>query len=261
MLHHGLHRRADQKRTAIALAIAQPLEAEGHFPQANYAFDHGLLHLDLARFLESVGKHWVSEGEGSRHLQWYGQWQRGDTVAAALRQEHPESFRPVTVRCRNGESKQYGVFTKVVRLKRSGRKRLVIVHAQEDLGDTPRFLLTDALHWESARVLETWSYRWASEIFHEFGKQVTGLEAAQVRQEEAVTRHFRLSCGAQSLLQRAPAIGSTSERFAFAQGKSTVGQKVRAIAREAFQGLLKLVEHLCAQGQSCEHILDMVMPA
>jgi hypothetical protein len=42
-------------------------------------------------------------------------------------------------------------------------------------------------------VLETWSYRWASEILHEVAKQVTGLEAAQVRKEEAVKRHFRLS--------------------------------------------------------------------
>jgi hypothetical protein len=30
-------------------------------------------------------------------------------------------------------------------LQRYGRKRLVIVHAQEDLGEVPRFLLTDAL--------------------------------------------------------------------------------------------------------------------
>jgi len=261
VLHHVLHRRVYKKRTEIALAIAQQLEAEGHFPQAHYAFDNGLLHLDLARFLESVGKHWVSEVECSRHIQWYGQWQRVDTVAAALRQEHPESFRPVTVRCRNGESKQYWVFTKVVRLKRYGRKRLVIVHEQEDLEDTPRFLLTDALHWESARVLETWSYRWAAEIFHEFAKQVTGLEAAQVRKEEAVTRHFRLSCVAQSLVQRTPASGAETERFAFAQGQETVGQRVRTIARDAFHGLLRLVERLFAQGRSCEHILEVLMPA
>ena len=78
----------------------------------------------------------------------------------------------------------------------------------------------------------------ASEIFHEFGKQVTGLEAAQVRKEEAVTRHFRLSCVAQSLLQRASTSPSASERFAFAQGAITVGQKARAIAREALEGLL-----------------------
>ena len=174
---------------------------------------------------------------------------------------HPDSFRPVQVRCRNGETKSFWAFTKVVRLKRYGRKRLVIVHEQEDLSDAPRLLLSDARHWESGRVIETWSYRWASEIFHEFGKQVCGLEAAQVRKEEAVKRHFRLSCVAQSLLQQAPASGSETERFAFAQGALTIGQKVRTIARDALQSLLKLVEQLFAQGHSCEHILEVLMPA
>jgi hypothetical protein len=261
LLHHLEHRRAYKKRTELALEMVEQLECEGHFPQANYAFDNGLLTLELARLIESVGKHWVSELECSRHIQWMGQWRRVDEVAAELRTEHPESFRPLEVRCRNGETKPFWVFTKVVRLKRYGRKRLVIVHKQEDLGDEPRFLLTDALHWESGRVIETWSYRWAAEIFHEFSKQVTGLEASQVRKEEAVIRHFRLSCVAQSLVQRVHASGMESERFAFAQGQSTVGQRVRTIAREALHGLLKLVEQLFAQGHSCEHILEVVMPA
>jgi hypothetical protein len=261
LLHHLGHRRAYKKRTELALEMVEQLEREGHFPQANYAFDNGLLTWELARCIESVGQHWVSELECSRHIQWVGQWRRVDAVAAALRTEHPESFRPLEVRCRNGETKPFWVFTKVVRLKRHGRKRLVIVHAQEDLGDEPRFLLTDALHWESGRVIETWSYRWAAEIFHEFSKQVTGLEASQVRKEEAVTRHFRLSCVAQSLVQRAPASGMTSERFAFAQGQSTVGQRVRTIARDALYGLLKLVKQLFAQGHSCEHVLEVLMPA
>ena len=110
-------------------------------------------------------------------------------------------------------------------------------------------------------MIETWSYRWAVEIFHEFGKQVTGLEAAQVRKEEAVKRHFRLSCVAQSLLQQAPASGSATERFAFAQGDITIGQRVRTIARDALKSLLKLVEQLLAQGHSCAHILEVLMPA
>jgi hypothetical protein len=95
--------------------------------------------------------------------------------------------------------KEYWVFTKKVRLKRYGRKRLFIIHETQDLTDTPFFLLTDALHWESKRAIQTWSYRWTSEVFHEFAKQVTGLESSQVRKEEAVKRHFRLSCVAQSL--------------------------------------------------------------
>jgi hypothetical protein len=261
LLHHLVHRLGYKKRTELALDIVQQLEREGHFPSAHYAFDHGVLSLELSRGIEHAGKHWVSELECSRHSHWQGQWQRVEAVAQALRQAHPESFRAVRVHWRNGETKLFWGFTKVVRLKRYGRKRLVIGHDQEDLGDTPRFLLTDALHWESRRVIETWSYRWTSEIFHEFGKQVCGLEAAQVRKEEAVKRHFRLSCVAQSLLQQAPASGAETERFAFAQGTSTIGQKVRTIARDALQSLLKLVEHLFAQGHSCEHILGILMPA
>jgi hypothetical protein len=57
------------------------------------------------------------------------------------------------VRLSNGEEKGFFAFTKVVRLKRYGRKRLVIVHEQSELTDAPRFLVTDALHWESGRVL------------------------------------------------------------------------------------------------------------
>lgn len=88
----------------------------------------------------------------------------------------------------------------------------MIVHETQDLTDVPRFLGTDALHGERGRVSETWSYRWASEIFPEFGQQVTGLEAAQGRKEAAVTRHFRVSGVAPSIVQRAPAWASTSER-------------------------------------------------
>jgi hypothetical protein len=261
LLHHRVHCLGYKKRTTLALDSVQQLEQEGHFPQAHYTFDHGVLSLELSRGIEQAGKHWVSELECSRHIQWQGQWQRVDAVAAELRREHPESFRPVRVCCRNGETKSFWAFTKAVRLKRYGRKRLVIVYESEALSDEPRLLLTDALHWESRRVLETWSYRWTSEIFHEFGKQVCGLEAAQVRKEEAVKRHFRLSCVAQSLLQQAPASGSETERFAFAQGATTIGQKVRTIARDALKSLLKLVEQLFAQGHNCEHILEVLMPA
>jgi hypothetical protein len=103
-------------------------------------------------------------------------------------------------------------------------------------------------------VLETWSYRWASEIFHEFGKQVYGLESAQVRKEEAVTRHFRLSCVAQSVVQCAPAGESTSERYAFAAGKKTYGQRCRAIHREVLRSLLQLSKRYFAEGKSCNEV-------
>ena len=90
---------------------------------------------------------------------------------------------------------------------------------------------------------------------------MTGLEAAQVRTEEAVKRHLRLRCVAQSLIQRAPATGAETERFAFAKGEPTLGQRCRAITREVLHGLLQCVAQLLAQGRSCEAILETLMPA
>ena len=166
----------------------------------------------------------------------------------------------VTVTCRNGRTKSYWIFTKVVRLKKYGAKRLAIVHEQEALHDTPRYFLTDAKHWESTRIMETWSYRWTSEVFHEFDKQVCGMEAAQVRKEEAVTRHFRLSCVAQSLIQRTSALESKSERYAFAEGHITFGQKCRTISREVLRTMLALCQRYFAEGKTCDHVLELLMP-
>jgi len=261
LLHHLQHRLAYKKRTEIGVEMVAQLEEEDRFPQADYAFDNGVLTVELTRLIESKRKHWVSELESSRHILWEDQWRRIDEVAAELRREHPESFRRVQVCCRTGEHQSFWAFTKSVRLKRYGRKRIALVHEREDLTDTPRFLVTDALHWESGRMIETWSFRWAAEVFHEFSKQGVGLEAAQVRNEEAVKRHLRLSCLAQSVLQRAPALASTSEQFAFAKGEMTFGQRCRAITRAVFHSLLSVAQRLFAGGYSCEQVAEVLMPA
>lgn len=260
-LHHQLHRRSERQRTELVVELVRQSEGEGHFPQAHYAFANGVLSVAFTRLIEQSGKHWVSELAWSRHINWRGQWRRVDQVAAALREQHPESCRPVTVTCRNGKAKQYWVFTKVVRLKKYGEKRLGIVHEQADLQDGPRFFVTDAKHGESTRILETWSYRWTAEVFHEFDKQVCGMEAAQVRKEEAVIRHFRLSCVAQSLIQRAPAVASKSERYACAEGYITFGQQCRAIGREVLRATLTWCQRYFAEGKTCEQVLELLMPA
>src|SRR4030095_11627965 len=124
LLHHLEHKLAYKKRTEIVVEIVAQLEEEGQFPQADYAFDNGVLTVELTRLIESQGKHWVSELESSRHILWQDQWRRIDEVAMELRQQHPESFRRVLVHCRNGAQKQFWAFTKTVRLKRYGRKRI-----------------------------------------------------------------------------------------------------------------------------------------
>jgi hypothetical protein len=68
LFHHLLHRLGYKKRTELALEVVQQLEQEGHFPQAPYALDNGVLTLELTRCIENVGKHGVSEVECSRHI-------------------------------------------------------------------------------------------------------------------------------------------------------------------------------------------------
>jgi hypothetical protein len=87
------------------------------------------------------------------------------------------------------------------------------------------------------------------------------LKRLKGSKEEAVTRHFRLSCVAQSILQRAACSGGKSERFAFAEEKATVGQKVYTLAREALAGVLQLAQGLFTQGRSCDQVLEVLMPA
>ncbi len=139
LLHHQKNRLAYRKRTEMVVDLVRHIEAEGQFPKADYAFDNGVWTLALTQVIEASGKHWVSEIECSRLILWNGQWCRVDGVATQLRVEHPQSFRRLQVRCRNGELKQYWAFTKTVRLKRYGRKRLVIVPEPEDLSAPPDF--------------------------------------------------------------------------------------------------------------------------
>lgn len=262
LLHYHQHQLSYRKRTAIAVELVEKIEAEGDYPQADYAFDQGVLTVPLTRLIESSGKHWVSEIERTRLILWNGQWQQVQFVAQQLKQEHPESFRPKTVRCRNGGNREIWAFTKVVRLKKYARKRLVMIHEQADLSDAPRFLLTNALHWDGSRVFSTWSYRWPIETFHEFAKQWVGFESAQLRNEDAVKRHFCLSCVAQSALQQACCSGQKSERFKFADNQEqTIGQRLYSLSREAVQQMIELIRELMHQGKSIVQIMEVVMPA
>ena len=178
-----------------------------------------------------------------------------------MKTNHPQSFRHKLVKCRNKQNREIWAFSKVVRLKKYGRKRLTIIHEKAELSDNPRFLLTDALHWDSSRVFSTWSYRWSIEIFHEFSKQLVGFESAQLRNEEAVKRHFCLSCVAQSALQSTICSSRKSEKSNQAQEKeSSIGQRMYTLSREALDNLLKLTENLLAQGKTREEILEVIMP-
>ena len=80
--------------------------------------------------------------------------------------------------------------------------------------------------------------------------------------EEAVKRHFCLSCVAQSVLQTASCSGRKSERFNLTrENESTIGQRLYSLTREALHNLLELSHNLLLQGKSTAQILEVMMPS
>jgi hypothetical protein len=145
----------------------QQLEQEGHFPHAHYAFDHGVLSLELSRGIEHAGKHWVSELECSRHIQWQGQWQRVETMAKRCGRRIRKVFavrRAVAMGRRSCL-----VFTKVVAQRWA---RVWSSCTNRRTSGIPRFSRRMRCMGKG-RVIETRVIA-GPEIFHEFGKQVTG---------------------------------------------------------------------------------------
>lgn len=260
LLYHIKHTKQYKKRTEIAVEMVKRLEEEGKFAQSDYAFDNGLLCIELARLIEGYGKHWVSELEKSRNILFDGKWQRIDLVDDFLRKTRPQSFRRKEIKRLNGEKKTVWVFSKVVRLRKFGRKRIAIVHKKENLEDEATYLITDAFHWEGVRMIETYQYRWSSDVFHEQVKQVAGLESSQHRNEEAVKRHFCLSYLAHSVVMN-QTVEASFERFAWAKEKETFGRRLFAILRQSFRVLLEKIKSLFGQGLDCNEILEVLMPA
>lgn len=111
LLHYKKHVMEYKKLTEIASESVKKIEKEKNFSEANYAFDNGVLTVDLTRHIENCNKHWVSELEKSRNINIGGNWKRLDEFERELKESHPESFRPLQVVLRNGEKKQFWAFT------------------------------------------------------------------------------------------------------------------------------------------------------
>ncbi|MEW6735130.1 MAG: hypothetical protein AB1489_43325, partial [Acidobacteriota bacterium] len=56
-------------------------------------------------------------------------------------------------------------------------------------------------------------------------------------------------------------VPSKSEKFSFANGQITFGQKIRCLVRQAFSSILKLANNLFNQGKSVDQVLQLLIPA
>jgi hypothetical protein len=115
--------------------------------------------------------------------------------------------------------------------------RIVILWKKKNDTEPRKILVTNRIHWNAERIVETYRDRWTgTETFHRDGKQELGLGDCQLRDDEGQTRHIYLVFLAYSLLMRELDKTSVSE---WASVKlTTIGESCRAILRESVSTMI-----------------------
>jgi hypothetical protein len=75
-----------------------------------------------------------------------------------------------------------------------------VIESKDPVKQTTKYLLTNELTWESAKIIVTYSNRWIIEEFFRNAKQLTDMEGATIRSEQGVTKALCLVSWIDSLL-------------------------------------------------------------
>src|SRR5215469_3443776 len=145
----------------------------------------------------------------------------------------PEDRKPVVV-----DGKKQWYLTVCVKMPNIDHKvRIVILWKYKNDAEPRKILVTNKIHWNAERIIETYRSRWTgTETFHRDGKQELGLGDCQLRNGTGHTRHIYCVFLAHSLLVRQ--LGKTSLSDWASVRLTTIGESCRALLRESLRSLI-----------------------
>jgi len=145
----------------------------------------------------------------------------------------PADRKPVTV---DGDKQWYlSVCVKMPNL--SHKVRVVILWRYKNDAEPRKILVTNKIHWNAERIIETYRGRWTgTETFHRDGKQELGLGDCQLRDGDGQTRHTYCVFLAYSLLVRE--LDKTSVSGWASVRLTTIGESCRALLRESIRTMV-----------------------
>ena len=125
-----------------------------------------------------------------------------------------------------------------VKMPNVGHKvRIVILWKYKNDAEPRKILVTNRIHWNAERIVETYRGRWTgTETFHRDGKQELGLGDCQLRDGEGQTRHTYFVFLAYSLLMRE--LDKTSVSGWASVKLTTIGESCRAMYRESIRTMI-----------------------
>jgi len=153
----------------------------------------------------------------------------------------PSSDRkPVTV----DGIKQWYLTVCVTMPNLDNKVRVVILWKYKNDVEPRKILVTNKIHWNAERIIETYRGRWTgTETFHRDGKQELGLGDCQLRNDTGQTRHIYCVFLAHSLLEQRLDKTSVSGR---SRGKlQTIGEGCRMLLKESLRSLVGWIVEKC----------------
>jgi hypothetical protein len=115
--------------------------------------------------------------------------------------------------------------------------RVVILWKYKNDTEPRKILVTNKIHWNAERIIETYRCRWTgTETFHRDGKQELGLEDCQLRNSMGQTRHTYCVFLAHSLLEQR--LDKTNVSGRASAKLQTIGESCRALVRDSLRSLI-----------------------
>lgn len=221
-----------------------------------YVCDAALASPELTSKIEEHGKAWVSKLAKSRLVQVAsGGFETIESFARAL---PGDAFKPIDVQTRHGERRKYWCFSKCLMVHKWRKLRVVISYDNEQLEGEPIYLITNRTHWvQPQKIVQLYMMRDPVEHLIRDGKQETGLEDSQQRNEDGVRKHWELSFTAHTFLElgfdvpNLPGVPAVK--------LETIGQKSRVMEGAMLQGFVNYVKQWVLEGKDTKEIIQQVM--
>jgi len=187
-------------------------------------------HINSLKNGDGTERGYVGDLKFNRKLTFKGVEQQAVEFAKTI---PPEDRKSVTV-----DGKKQWYLSVCVKMPNVDHKvRVVILWKYKNDAEPRKILVTNKIHWNAERIVETYRCRWTgTETFHRDGKQELGMEDCQLRSGVGHTRHIYCVFLAYSLLVRELDKTSLSE---WARVKlTTIGESCRALFRESLRSLI-----------------------